>query len=141
MKIFDMANYQTADCFKSSNSEFKLNQRNKTDGLRLLQALRDESIRIVFFDPQYRGVLDKLSYGNEGKSRGQARSTLPQMNESTIKAFITEIKRVLKPSGYLFLWIDKFHIIESVKPWLVCLLFCQFPKPPPVIRGLFSYDG
>lgn len=129
MKIFDMANNQTADCFKSDNSEFKLNHQNKSDGLKLLKALKDESVRIVFFDPQYRGVLDKLRYGNEGKSRGQARSALPQMDESVIKAFIVEIKRVLKPSGYLFLWVDKFHLIEGVKPWLA---------PPPLFWQLLT---
>ena len=49
-----------------------LNQHNKMDGLVLLQGLEENSIRACFFDPQYRGVLDRLKYGNEGKSRGGA---------------------------------------------------------------------
>lgn len=55
-----------------------------------------------FFDPQYRGVLDKLKYGNEGQARGKARCELTQMDEDTIVNFIKEIDRVLKDSGHLF---------------------------------------
>ena len=38
--------------------------------------------------------------------------------EETIKMFLKEIERVLRPSGYLFLWVDKFHLVEGVKPWI-----------------------
>ena len=48
-----------------SNGYFP-NFRNKADGLTLLASLPEQSIKTAFFDPQYRGVLDKLSYGNEG---------------------------------------------------------------------------
>lgn len=64
------------------------NRKNKIDGLLLLSAIPDDSIKSAFFDPQYRGVLDKLSYGNEGINRGKARSELPQMDENTIIKFI-----------------------------------------------------
>ena len=97
----------------------KLNYRNRIDGLALLSQLRDASIKTAFFDPQYRGVLDKLSYGNEGVSRGKQRCELTQMSEETIVTFIAEIDRVLEPSGHLFLWIDKFHLCQGVLPWLV----------------------
>lgn len=46
---------------------------------------------------------------------GQERK-LEQMNEETIITFIKEINRILKPSKYLFLWVDKFHLVEGVKP-------------------------
>ncbi len=88
------------------------------DGLQLLQKVPSESIRVVFFDPQYRGVLDKLSYGNEGKSRGKARHDLEQMSEETILAFISLIERVLAKNGYLFLWVDKFHLVNGIQKWL-----------------------
>ena len=104
--------------FKDPQNPVPLNQRNRLDGLELLKRLNDNAIRAVFFDPQYRGVLDKLKYGNEGVSRGQARCALPQMSQETIAAFIREIERVLLPDGFLFLWIDKFHLVEGVKPWL-----------------------
>lgn len=95
-----------------------LNQKNQMNGEILLEILPPECIKVAFFDPQYRGVLDKMSYGNEGKNRGQTRSSLPQMDEETIERFIMGIERVLLPNGYLFLWVDKFHLLEGVKPWL-----------------------
>ena len=61
-----------------------VNRKNKMNGLDLLDLLDKESIKVTFFDPQYRGVLDKLSYGNEGKSRGKDRSALPQMSQEII---------------------------------------------------------
>jgi len=39
------------------------------DGLKLLEKLETDSIPLVFFDPQYRTILDKQNYGNEGKGR------------------------------------------------------------------------
>lgn len=95
-----------------------INKKLKLNGLELLSKIENNLIKICFFDPQYRGVLDKLNYGNEGKSRGKKRSSLSQMDETLIKTFIDEIYRVLSPSGYLFLWVDKFHLMEGVKPWL-----------------------
>lgn len=93
------------------------NTKLTIDGEILLQNLKSGSIDLCFFDPQYRGVLDKMRYGNEGETQ-KGRSTLVQMSEETIKRFITEISRVLKPSRYLMLWIDKFHLCEGVGAWL-----------------------
>ena len=95
-----------------------LNQRNQCDGLELLAALKPESIPLCVFDPQYRGVLDKMRYGNEGVSRGRRRSALPQMSEETITEFIAGISAALIPSGHLFLWTDKFHLCMGVGTWL-----------------------
>jgi site-specific DNA-methyltransferase (adenine-specific) len=72
------------------------------DGLALLQSLESCSISAVFFDPQYRGVLEKMNYGNEGE-RQIERNKLPQMSEKIIIAFVREINRILTNSGHLFL--------------------------------------
>jgi site-specific DNA-methyltransferase (adenine-specific) len=72
------------------------------DGLNLLQSLENNSVSAVFFDPQYRGILDKMNYGNEGE-RQIERSKLIQMSERKIISFMREINRVMKPSGHLFL--------------------------------------
>lgn len=69
-----------------------LNKKLKLDGLKLLEKVNNNSIKIAFFDPQYRGILDKMNYGNEGKNRGKMRSLLPQMDEKTISNFIKEQK-------------------------------------------------
>ena len=94
------------------------NKRLKMDGLKFLSKIPSEKIPVAFFDPQYRGVLDKLGYGNEGKQRGKARASLPQMTEEVISKFIQEIYKVLIPSGHLFLWMDKFHLCTGFLNWL-----------------------
>ena len=97
---------------------FRLNERLKMDGIKFLSALPLNGFPAVFFDPQYRGVLDKLNYGNEGQKRGRERSELKQMPEKTIRGFILGIDRILMPSGHLFLWTDKFHLCTGLSHWL-----------------------
>ena len=94
------------------------NTRLQMDGLHFLSLLPADSIPVAFLDPQYRGVLDKLAYGNEGVTRGQGRSALMQMDEATIAEFVRGIDRVLTPSGHLFLWMDKFHLCQDFQEWL-----------------------
>ena len=40
------------------------------------------------------------------------------MNEKKIITFVREVNRILKPSGHLFLWTDKFHLCEGIADWL-----------------------
>jgi site-specific DNA-methyltransferase (adenine-specific) len=96
---------------------FLLDQPNQADGLELLSALEPGSFALCIFDPQYRGVLDKQKYGNEG-SRQKERSILPQMQAPQIIAFIEAIARALMPSGHLLLWTDKFHLCMGIADWL-----------------------
>jgi site-specific DNA-methyltransferase (adenine-specific) len=104
--------------FKNDNCDFKLNDKNTANGLDLLNHINDGVIATVFFDPQYRGVMDKLSYGNEG-SRQIGRIALSQMPNEMIIDFISHINRVLRASGHLFLWVDKFHLCEGITDWLI----------------------
>ena len=100
---------------------YSVNKKNKADGLKLLADINNETITVAFFDPQYRGVLDYLKYGDEGRNRTKGRFALKQMDIETITLFIQEINRVLKKSGYLFLWIDKFHLtndVENFRKWM-----------------------
>ena len=55
---------------------YQRNHVQSGDALDLLQSLRDCCTPLVFFDPQHRTVLDKLSYGNEG-ARQKGRANLP----------------------------------------------------------------
>ena len=87
------------------------------DGLEFLSHIPDNIVPVVFFDPQYRGILDKMGYGNEGKSREKQRCALSQMSEEMIKDFMLNINRILIPSGHLFLWIDKFHLCQGFQCW------------------------
>lgn len=94
------------------------NARQRGDGWRMLATLPKKSTPLVIFDPQYRGVLDHLQYGNEG-ARQIGRAKLPQMSDEHITGFITEIDRILKPSGHLMLWLDKFTVVEARwREWL-----------------------
>ena len=99
------------------HEHIKPNCQQKMEGRKFLSLLPEASVPAVFFDPQYRGILDKQNYGNEKESKGKKRSALPQMLESDIVEFIQAIDRILTPSGHLFLWIDKFHICEGTKHW------------------------
>ena len=96
----------------------KTNTRLKMEGRKFLSQLPATSFPVVFFDPQYRGILDKMSYGNEGEKRGRKRTELPQMSEKVIAEFIQEINRILIHSGHLFLWMDKFHLCQGFSAWM-----------------------
>ena len=94
------------------------NTRLRMDGRKLLARLPENAVPAAFFDPQYRGVLDHLAYGNEGESRGKKRAGLLQMDDEAIAGFIGELNRILIPSGHLFLWMDKFHLCTGFHDWL-----------------------
>lgn len=85
------------------------NDRQKIDGIELFARLPDRIAKLVICDPQYRTGLDQLKFGNEG-ARQTERARLPQMADSTISFMVEEAERVLKPSGHLALWLDKFSI-------------------------------
>jgi site-specific DNA-methyltransferase (adenine-specific) len=96
----------------------KRNARQRMDGLTMLGQMADESAALAFCDPQHRTVLDKLKYGNEGE-RQKGRAKLPQMSDATICCFLDEIYRVLKPSSYCILWIDKFGLASGhFREWI-----------------------
>jgi len=85
----------------------KVNAKNTGDGLKMLKSIKTDSTALVFFDPQYRAIMDKMKYGNEG-SRQRQRFDMPQMTIPQIRKFAVEIARVLQPSGHVVMWMDKF---------------------------------
>ena len=94
-----------------------LDKRNQANGMEFLFRLPNDITSLVFFDPEYRGVLDYQGYGNEGE-RQKGRAALDQMTGDVIAQFIGQIERVLTPRGHLMLWVDKFHVAEGISPWL-----------------------
>lgn len=88
------------------------NMPNVGNGLTLMRKLKSGIAPCMFFDPQYRGVLDEMDYGNEGARQGD-RADLPQMSAEVIHRFLVEIERVLRPGRYCFMWVDKFTLCEG----------------------------
>jgi hypothetical protein len=83
----------------------KFNVVQQGDALELLRSLPHGCTPLVFFDPQYRAVLDKLKFGNEG-ARQKERALLPAMSGDYIDACCRAAVLVLRGSGYLMLWAD-----------------------------------
>jgi site-specific DNA-methyltransferase (adenine-specific) len=83
--------------------------------LALLASLDSNSIYAAIFDPQWRAVLDKLKYGNEGK-RQKGRIALAQQSDDDITAIGIELARVIRPSGHVHLWGDKTDVVSGVAP-------------------------
>ena len=96
----------------SPASEYRQNTAQCGDALTLLQSLSDSAASLMFFDPQHRGVLDYLKFGNEG-ARQCGRAKLPAMSEDYIDRVCLESARVLKPGGYLMRWVDTFCLCEA----------------------------
>ena len=93
-------------------AQYQFNIMQNGDALELQRSLTTSCTPLVIFDPQYRGVLDRLDYGNEG-ARQRGRFKLPAMEENYIDACCRESARVLRPSGYLMLWADKFNVCQA----------------------------
>ena len=89
-----------------------MNTVQQGDALELLRSLPSKCTPLVFFDPQHRGVLDRLKFGNEGE-RQRKRAELPAMTENYIDDVCRELARVLKPGGYLMRWVDTFCLCEA----------------------------
>jgi hypothetical protein len=102
-------NRTVADDRTETMSRFQFNAVQHGDALTLLRSLRISCSPLAFFDPQYRGVMDKLKFGNEG-ARQKERFKLPAMTGDYIDACCREAMRVLIPSGYLMLWAVRAHL-------------------------------
>ena len=91
---------------------FSRNIAQRGDALELLRTLPDGCVALGFFDPQFRELLQRQNYGNEGE-RQSVRATLPAMTPDYIDAVVREFARVLRPSSYFMRWTDKFGLCEG----------------------------
>ena len=103
--------------------EYQFSIAQKGDALELLRSLPGACTPLVFFDPQFRAVMDKLKYGNEG-SRQRERFKLPAMTDDYIDECCREIARVLTPSGYFMLWTDTFNLCQAHHLRIADVLSC-----------------
>jgi site-specific DNA-methyltransferase (adenine-specific) len=103
-----------SDAFEGTtmNALLEPARKQQGDALALLQSLADGNGAAAFFDPQHRSTLARLQYGNEG-ARQKQRCALPAMTDAYIEQCCRDIARVLRPSGYLFLWVDTFRLCRG----------------------------
>jgi predicted methyltransferase len=79
--------------------------------------LKDEVVQLVIFDPQYEDV-KKVTVGG-GISDSKIRkvffhpSPIKEQTEMDIKEFCKEIFRVLKPNGWMMLWMNENILIKG----------------------------
>ncbi len=100
------------------------NVAQRGDALAPLRSLPDQcGTPLVFFDPQYRKVMDKLKLGNEG-ARQKRRFELPQMASEYIDTCCCEAARVFRPSGYLIQRSDTFRLGEGYHLHIADALKC-----------------
>jgi len=86
---------QLLTTFKEGSKFFPFNSKLKMDGLTLLKSLEDCSVNVVFFDPQYRGVLDKMNYGNEGERQIERSKRHPEKHpKENLSFFCNELLKI-----------------------------------------------
>jgi site-specific DNA-methyltransferase (adenine-specific) len=78
-------------------TKFRLNSINQGNGLQLLKSLPENRAKLIFFDPQYEKVKKVLKRNYPLKF---------QMDQE-ISQFLKEIERILKPSAFCLLWVNK----------------------------------
>lgn len=78
-------------------TEYSLNTRQSGEALELLSSLENNSTSLIFFDPQYEPVKNVL------------RTNYPLYSQSDyqILRILEQIERILKPSSFCFLWVNK----------------------------------
>ena len=90
--------------------EYSLNTKQSGEALELLTNLENNSVSLVFLDPQYEAVRNVL------------RTDYPLYSQSDyqILRILGQIERVLKPSAFCLLWVNKTLLGNDRVPlWLL----------------------
>ena len=77
--------------------KFLLNTKQTGEALELLSNLEDSSVSLVFLDPQYEAVRNVLSVNYP----------LYSQSDYQILRILEQIERILKPSSFCLLWVNK----------------------------------
>jgi len=107
MKTTELANQE----IKISRKEkFSLNTKQSEEALELLTNLENNSVSLVFLDPQYEPVRNVLS----------TNYPLYSQTDYQILRILEQIERVLKPSSFCLLWVNKTLLGNDRIPlWLL----------------------
>ena len=74
-----------------------LNTKQSGEGLELLTSLADNSVSLFFLDPQYQPVRQVLP----------TNYPLYSQSDYQILRILEQVERVLKPSAFCLLWVNK----------------------------------
>ena len=79
------------------NKQYLPNTKQQGEALELLTSLKKETVNLVFLDPQYEPVNNvlRLNY-----------PLYPQSDYQIVR-ILEQIERVLKPSAFCLLWVNK----------------------------------
>ncbi|KLL03014.1 MAG: adenine-specific DNA methylase [Mycoplasmataceae bacterium RV_VA103A] len=94
----------------TKKNKYLLNAKQAGEALELLSSLEDNSVDLVFLDPQYEKVANvlKLAY------------PLYPQSDYQIMRIIEQVGRILKPSSFCLLWINKGLLgSDRIAAWLI----------------------
>jgi hypothetical protein len=93
----EQISYELLNRKGENQSKFSLNSKQPGEALELLISLPENSTSLVFFDPQYESVRNVLSLNYP----------LYSQSDYQILRILEQIERVLKPSSFCLLWVNK----------------------------------
>ena len=101
---------KTTELMNQGESKFPLNTKQSGEALELLTNLKENSVSLVFFDPQYEPVWNVLSRDYP----------LYSQSDYQILRILEQIERVLKSSSFCLLWVNKTLLGNDRIPlWLL----------------------
>jgi DNA modification methylase len=90
--------------------KYEKNRKQTGEALELLKSLENNSVDLIFLDPQYEKVSTvlKLDY------------PLYPQSDYQIMRIIEQVGRVLKPSSFCLLWINKGLLgSDRIAAWMI----------------------
>ena len=106
----EQINYELPNLKGEIQFKFLLNVRQSGEALELLISLKENSVSLVFLDPQYEPVKNVLSVNYP----------LYSQSDYQILRILEQIERVLKSSSFCLLWVNKTLLGNDRIPlWLL----------------------
>jgi site-specific DNA-methyltransferase (adenine-specific) len=93
---------------------FTIDVPNVGNAFDMLKIIPDGTASLAVLDPQTKANLDYLAFGNLGVGRGRSRVALRQQEVEEITALGLELRRTLKPSGYIARWVTPFELGQGL---------------------------
>ncbi len=101
---------KTTELREYKEQKFLLNTKQSGEALELLTNLENNSVSLVFLDPQYEPVRNVLSVNYP----------LYSQTDYQILRILEQVERILKPSAFCLLWVNKTLLGNDRIPlWLL----------------------